>query len=295
MTNNQPINLRQVLFIFFFSFNLFLGYSYNKPNHRIITKLAIDYLNEHYPGYISDKEARKIIRGNISEDGWNLKAIIRWWNQHFYAPQKTKNWSRPKSIDVRFNRIAQRCFDRVNSRRYFHYVGEIVHHIQDVTNPSHVIPVFHFTNPKDRFDHQPNLGSLVIKPSINTQVKYQAPFKLAILSPTAQQTLKNLDSKFDVTITKDGKSVKKQIDWSYFWKENPNAWFGCYGSIGAPLKGEHHDYYGRTIIVKGATHYEIEKSVYDEFSTQQLQLAVAKTAEFIYHAKQRYNQHIAGK
>jgi len=146
--------MEKVLVFIFLLTAVLSGFAYNTTNHEVITQQAIYLLNNTYcPDFISEDEAKMIIKGNVSEDANVFKGIIRVFNQHFYNPLKDeKHRKRFSSINKRFERIAKRWFMRKSSRKYFKYVGEIVHHIQDATNPSHVVPVNHVLNVKDKFD-----------------------------------------------------------------------------------------------------------------------------------------------
>ncbi len=265
------------------------AFSYSEGNHALITQYAIDYLNEKYGcDFITEDEAKKLIKGNTSEDHFGHKWSIRLWNQHFYSPLKpVVYWERNKSIDVRFERIAERCFRKSGKKKYYYYIGEILHHIQDVTNPAHVVPVCHGGKIKDRFDEQNVTRYFTMPSSIDTTLVYNAPYLKSILKPIAVKTLKSLDNEFDIKIINNTVENNKTVDWKVFWEEDKNQWFGKYGQLGAAnkVKGKKTDNYLKCTIIKGDTTYIIEPKVYTKYSTAQIELAVIQTAQFIYYAK----------
>lgn len=264
--------------------------TYSKRNHAIITQYAINFLNKKYgANFITKTEAKQIIKGNLSEDHFGKKWLIRLWNQHFYNPLKSKsNWKRSKSIDVRFERIAKRLFRKRNSKKINYLIGEIIHHIQDVTNPAHVVPVYHGGNIKDRFDEQEISQFDFFKDniSIDTSYVYNQPYLQSILKPIAIKTLKSIDQRFVVQVKRNNIARKKSIDWNYFWEGDNNQWFGHYGKLGIPSnKKTKFDNYLKDSIQIGKTTFIIDKKTYAEYSTKQIKIAIIQTAQFIYYMK----------
>ncbi|GAA4379675.1 hypothetical protein GCM10023186_17310 [Hymenobacter koreensis] len=275
------------LALFFITENVL---AYNEPNHCLITQRAIDLLNHRFGlDYITEAETNAILKGNSSEDAFGHKWLIRLWNQHFFNPLKPRQlWERNKSIDVRFERIADRCVARATASDFFFRVGEVVHHIQDATNPAHVVPVYHGGPLKDKFDEQLITNYLPETVALDTVTTYPAPFTLSILKPVAVRTLDNVKQPFVIQVAHHNAVSAKTIDWSYFWQENATAWFGAYGLLGAPTSDKPRkkiDNYWNTEIRHGDTSYSIDKRDYERFSSQQLEVAVRHTANFIRYAK----------
>lgn len=269
--------------------NSLVVFGYNKKNHAIITRCAIQLLNNYFQKeFITNDEAYSIIKGNVSEDNSILKHLIRLWNQHFYNPFKPEElWRRSKSIDVRFKRIAKRWIKRIGSGRYFYSVGEIIHHIQDCTNPAHVIPIYHGGSLKDRFDEQDCDNFLPDSINIDTTVNYYTPYITSILNPVVGETLTSINDQFEILLNDKNNLSSKKIDWSYFWQDNPNAWFGKYGLLG-------NTYTDKKITI-GEITYLINERIYKDYSSRQIALAVVQTANFIYFAKKQLQQDAQNK
>ncbi|PCJ67438.1 MAG: hypothetical protein COA58_03720 [Bacteroidetes bacterium] len=275
--------LTPILFLF-----VLKGYCYSPDNHAIITQMAVDYLNEHVrTDYIAEDEAKNMIEGNKSEDESKLKLPFRLFNFHFYHPSK---WKRIMgltvgSIDRRFNRITKRCLRKTSSSKYFFHIGEILHHLQDYTNPAHVVPVFHL---KDAFDKQliastSSCDTFKIAYDAKPKKKYDKFF----LDPIANQTLQSMKDSFDVVKSRKGNTEVISVDWTSFWQPSKVFWFGRYGKINRKRGLFKSDHYGENNIVIGKTTYTIDPQLYKEYSEQQICLAVMETARFIYFAKER--------
>lgn len=271
------------------------GFAYNTSNHEAITQQAIYLLNASYCcDFITPDEAKMIIKGNVSEDKNVFKWPARIFNQHFYNPLKESKFrKRIHSINVRFERIAKRFFKRINSKKYFRSVGEIIHHIQDATNPSHVVPVYHGFNVKDKFDEHYLACYFPKRVEIDTMKCYYSTYLPAMLNPVAERTLEAIKQNFEIDVMHKEVFVKRLINWSAYWNDNPKDWFGQYGYIGKPDKcaGENIDNYFVSKIIKGDTTYYINRCIYDDFSRKQTEMAVIETAQFLFYAKRMYGLH----
>ncbi len=272
------------------------AHAYDRKNHTVITQQAINLLNETYGhNYICPHEAKMIINGNLSEDDpRNPKMLIRPFNQHFYNPRKADwQWSRTKSIDVRFHRLSNRLFGRIDREKYYYSVGEIVHHFQDVTNPSHVVPVYHGPGRKDIFDEQCIHCLLPKKLTVKRAAVLVHAVPETILEELANTTLDNLVQPFTIKSTRHGKTTSKTITWEDYWRDNKCGWFGAYGKPDHKcmhrIAGTNN--FGKTHIHDGCTHYDVPYKNYEDFTRQQVKLAVNYTALMIFFAKEYAKEH----
>jgi hypothetical protein len=273
----------------------FSGNAYNAKNHVEITQHAIYLLNKSFGhNYICPHEAELIIHGCKSEDASFFKLFTRAYNKHFYNPTKdSRHWERPNAIDVRFKRLVNRLYGRVDQTKYYYSVGEVVHHMQDASCPSHVVPIYHGPGRPDAFDKQ-CISCLLPKKlrSKDAEISKKFPFKLH--EDIALETLDNIkNSTFTATVYTHGVKEKKTMNWTAFWQENPCGWFGKYGEVGKPRKHGpgHPDNYLKQHICKGCVHYVVPPSAYDNFTRKQLDIAVENTALFIFYAKEYGKKH----
>jgi hypothetical protein len=108
-----------------------------------------------------------------------------------------------------------------HSEQLFELVGRILHHVQDMSTPSHVVPVYHGPLINDEFEtycHKKldkKFKKIVIK---EKDVIYKDSYELMDTYVwAAKETLaylRSTDSKFEAIV--DGKP--KKIGWDYFWR-----------------------------------------------------------------------------
>jgi len=122
-----------------------------KPEtHREITRLAINICEEK--GGLSSalqQPARQdeVVSGSGDEDEKNLWQRMTNW--HFYRaegspiPKNIKAIFKTTSEDILETRIAEFISADPGTTNRFEWLGRILHHIQDMSTPSHVIPIFH--------------------------------------------------------------------------------------------------------------------------------------------------------
>lgn len=134
-----------------------------KPEtHKTITRLAIEVCKNRISSNIYENSSY-IIQGTEEEDTTEL--IKRAKNWHFYRannskiPQfyrKLKLKFKTTSEDILEERIDEMSMVDKHSSEYYKKLGRILHHIQDMSTPSHVLPIYH--GPK--FPLQLTLGSI---------------------------------------------------------------------------------------------------------------------------------------
>ncbi|MBU0480784.1 MAG: hypothetical protein KKG47_06765 [Proteobacteria bacterium] len=242
-----------------------------KPKcHQKITKKAIQiYLDNCQNNLAEDLQHNKWSVRMGSSDADTSPLITRAKNWHFYKendfliPFKGKLFGfpityTPTSDEIFSHLVAQLKTEIVNgnTEEMFLWVGRILHHIQDMSTPSHVVPIFHgpfidieegADNTKDAFEEfsaavikevlidivydKPTLNNLVNDSGLSLQENY-------VLS--AENTLTLLfegnQSKIDCMI--DGQP--KKIGFDFFWKKNDQSLddeeskhgFGHYGILG---------------------------------------------------------------
>ena len=119
-----------------------------KPTtHKKITKLALEFCKDKLSSKILEHSSN-IIQGSDDEDTSNK--ISRALNWHFY---RTENSKIPKRVKLLFKTTSEDILNKrinsmngcdENSDKYYNYLGRIIHHIQDMSTPSHVMPISWF-------------------------------------------------------------------------------------------------------------------------------------------------------
>lgn len=116
--------------------------------HKTITRLATQICKDRLSDEMGEN-FEMIIQGSEEEDTTELKK--RSMNWHFYRsngniPEHYKKLGmnfRPTSEHIFSERIGDMSgYGRYDQRRY-NYLGRIIHHIQDMSTPSHIIPIYH--------------------------------------------------------------------------------------------------------------------------------------------------------
>ncbi len=312
--------------IFVLSFHTFStkeAFSYSKKNHTLITALAVEAYNRcgekmnPRPGWfktIDPLQKKRLLFGSIADDE-DLSGKLKRW--HFYDREGTLGRHssigfpglnlliKETSLHARFDQLeitADKQTDFVGAKRawrIFDTLGKIVHYIQDVTVPAHVIPIFHpgKTLPlADQFDNYPfqitfysvqegsppkatddffkdfedRVGCSVLLKSSDHSFN-------AILDDAAGRTYRMLDHKIQGT----------ERTWAgTFWETTVNErGFGNYGLAGNHfgkkkncLKWEHHEKGdGGFGSARCDDWLILDQSVYDQFSSRQHMSAIEGT------------------
>jgi hypothetical protein len=239
--------------------------------HRALTERAIAI--EGGPLAELRVYAAAIVRGNRGED---LNLAVKWTRyNHFYKPGVRLRTLWRKTSD---RRVRQMWAEAVaNARRgrlraAYDRVGRVVHHIQDMASPPHVVPVNHGLT--DGFEKFP-MRELIAKARGDRSVALGDLAGARAHDRLARDTLRAVrEGGFEI----DGAFVS----WRAFWRENGRR-FGGYGEAG--------NHFGATTLrLSGeGTHRSaaVPTSVYRDFARARLEDALAYTRSFLRYAVQR--------
>jgi hypothetical protein len=163
--------------------------------------------------------------------------------------------------------------------------GRILHHIQDMSIPSHVVPIFHGQLVEDSFETYLSKYYLADDGRMSALSGEQPPDPSTLL-PGVQTTILHLyEEAAENTLSAlkiENSSCECQVNgtvqnlsWNYFWSDqnthhngyNPSecklGGFGSFGPLGMN--------FGTTEpISTGGNSYQIERSTYDRFCTRQV-------------------------
>src|SRR5688572_23843474 len=209
-----------------------LGYSV--PNHEALTRFAVKQIDfcvakhpDLAPGHVSaGLEVCSLVECNAAQDG-AFEKIALW---HFYSPDKElRSWlpiARDTKLDNWFAILSRELEASTKQPATAHeIVGALIHYLQDVTVPAHVLPIFHVPPMSDKFDkeafHEPTL--------IDDKEKCRALLDSKrlvnqILFDTAFRTRRSLDQRLP-------KAGQTAATWEVFWNPEPKksgfAKYGC--------------------------------------------------------------------
>lgn len=273
------------------------AWSYSIPNHHQLTKLSgellkacklnyklnlqevIDYSgledSDPHEGNIGTRLANwHFYHGHDEKDVWFVKGVIR---KTFHT-----RWKKMEMSFYKANTIS----DKSRS------TGALIHFIQDVTNPSHVVPVYHGPGRKDLYDYYPiqedsmrklfqsncaKVKSLAINESIPGLLHSTAKATLESLKETIQYNQNGIDESMEL-----GNAL-----WS-LPSHKSGDFFGDYGVWGNNFgKTEFEtEYYKKTQGPRGTetgykNQFKVNKSEYDSYALKQQMSAVVKGAALI--------------
>ncbi len=211
-------------------------------DHEILTEKAIKLFCANSTSRFSkdlEHYMNTVIRG--SKDADLTPYLTRITNWHFFkendrlAPKQIRLLSflplltiHPTSDNILKRRITELKseFQKGVSKKLFQLVGRVLHHIQDMSTPSHVVPVYHGFNIKDSFEvysEKQIHKSIEELPFSDTWIKDSLSENnvdlYAIYKNSALYMLNYLfdsENTFDVEV--NGKI--KTISWGYFWERN---------------------------------------------------------------------------
>jgi len=208
--------------------------------HKTLTKIALQRCGDKLPKTMH-KFSDEILRGVEDEDDARPERALNW---HFYRSNrkiKTKEYlfCKPTSENIFAKRIKEMNKYGKDDKRRYNNLGRIIHHIQDMSTPSHVIPIFHGGKTRDYFEEfmskQANadaLGEKVVRG--NSQKNFTTLYK-----DSAVATLEYIrNTTFELKEVKtDGQ--KQTLYLNEFWQnhhQNEDPKFKGFGSYG-PLHG----------------------------------------------------------
>ncbi len=120
--------------------------------HRLITAEALRRLRHDANAAIplTEQQQIAILDGSAGEDAPSWQRLSNW---HFFRSNDempTGHWPRFDSR-YRVDELAQSLEQCQESERY-ELIGRLLHHIQDMSTPSHVTPVYHGGIPSDPYE-----------------------------------------------------------------------------------------------------------------------------------------------
>ena len=238
-------------------------------DHRVITWRALQLYERCHDLRFTATEIKGIVAGNLSED-YNL--AVKWLkNSHYYNPDK---WVRSLYRNNAAHRVKY-LVEKLQAGRQprLRLLGKIIHFVQDVASPLHVIPITHNIN--DGFE------KFKLPPLATAELNLSCP-ATAVLSPTvllkreARHTLASL--RTTAFATRNGQPY--EFSWSLFWAEGLGSRFGRYGFFG--------NSFGKTQPLVVMNHvYRFSLAVFHRYKLQQAQQAIIATAATLhwYHSR----------
>jgi hypothetical protein len=237
--------------------------------HAAVTTLAIEQFEKCFPKKLSAFTRQNLIFSDVEED---INLIQKWVQySHYYNPKKDLSTWRGTSMnrvdDAQNYLMMWRRQPRTTTLSVQYAlteIGHIIHHIQDSSVPSHVVPVKHWLH--DAFENYNGTKNDI---SISCAEIANQTEPIEQLKTSATETLTSLQKNFEGQ--KNGQKIN--LSWDYFWFSVGDK-FGSYGYFG--------NNFGINKIIKPKGVYEVSTEVYNQFWNERRRQSIRNTAQIFY-------------
>ena len=296
------------IFLIFCLFSLRL-HALSTSAHRDLTVLALKEFRQCTEGSWFPFRENILIEANVQEDT-NLAKLFQY--SHFYHPQHrvTSPWPNPfercpsnyrvshieYALEAYFSNssnieVAPLWDDSCEENFFYHYLGNeysfsgerqrkaqeffgaIIHHLQDMASPTHVVPIAHSLN--DGFESYAREEKIVaeIERASGTCVHKKARLlpPSTLLHLAALETQRNLNDEVPILVVlPGGQIIPKTVTWKS-WYGGENFSFqgiaGDYGTWG-------NNFGILEFSVQGGQRIRVDQEIYDDFLRQQYRQAL---------------------
>jgi hypothetical protein len=241
--------------------------AFELAEHKAITERAVAELSICLKAPISKKMIRELISFNRRED---LNLFRKWGRySHYYDPQG-KMLSRRASVELRLAKLEDDL--KEDPDKAFDSLGGVIHYLQDMASPPHVIPIKHGASDGfESFDDTAFFDEPLSAVDCEELRKYPVQPWSDLLQETIKATLATMSQKVPAMIDGD----KAEISWADFFGGNSSVAVGEYGVFGNKFGAEKFTIDSKT--------YQIQQADYAAYKRTQLLLAVSVTRRAIYY------------
>ncbi len=278
-------------------------FAFESTIHGDITQKAIATLNRCHIS-LNTKNTQQIAVGSVEEDTTQMP--LRLTNWHFYNTYGNLRQGPIlfESLDHIFKIRNEQLVENLNQKnnQIENSMGRVLHYIQDMYVPAHVVPVFHgkpFAK-SDAFD-QFSLSEIDKQNAISeidcneiTELTQKILQKHEDASEHTIFALNNdlLKSSVQFTLQNINSRIEQQpVAWNYFWREPTSKTFNLFDTVAtlvgmgvqAQRFGTYVGNFGKDtfVIDHQKNKIEISPDTYKKFYKNQYQHAVLASAEFI--------------
>jgi hypothetical protein len=245
--------------------------AFSVPNHEALTRASIDaaLASDDLPELAAHRAL--VVAGSRDED---LNLHVKWtgWN-HFFHPGQTLDMAFRKDSSARVRALWQEAEEAANHgdlTQAFGRVGHLVHHLQDMASPPHVVPVMHGLS--DRFEQR----------SIAPRTLAQGPRIDLVPMSGDEAQLALAEETLDVVRTGALPVEDGNIPWSAFWAEPAHPGPGVFGGYGAVGNA-----FGATRVRWNGRAWKVDPAVYEDFVNGRAEAAMAYSRAFLVWATER--------
>jgi hypothetical protein len=239
-------------------------------DHELITRQAYAEFIQCYPGAGAVITADRLVQADLAEDLDLVSKQI--FYAHYFNPHRKLNlmWRSDSSVRVHdLDPLLLQCragHADWSNLRYSQAIGGVVHHLQDMAVPAHVVPVSHslwdgFESYEFKADISSGLSCADLRAGIETTLD-------DLLVETSEQTLLSIQN-WRIPAVDSATHSPRVLSGSDFWQEGSGNRFGHYGPLG--------NTFGISTLGNGTEGFLVENGEYAAFKQQQMRLAVRAT------------------
>lgn len=207
---------------------------------------------------------KAVAQGAVAEDGLTVERATNW---HFYnRDQKVmpSRWAQ-RNLDNIFKwRVAQLTEKAAKDKRIgvvYRAAGRVLHYVQDMSVPAHVVPIYHGPNLSDGFDSYTPADTSVLR-NVQLELERELTVSCGRLRRFSNQDSfdKLLDTSARATLTAIGQSSNSNAasqQWLDFWRKDQ-------AGAGGRLPG-FAEYGPCKFTEKGARNCKIEPARLEDF------------------------------
>ena len=214
-------------------------YAFEPQKHKSISNRGVCIYEACTGHAIPEELSSAFAKGALDEDEIGLTRLLNW---HFYNNDKKLghywkfifycNGSNERIFRKRLDKLEAMFISKTPKRDIYAQAGRVAHHIQDMSSPPHVMPIYHIGRDKfDGYEYEPRLVSVVDTTAICTDISESVVYPLELLERAAQNTLKAVRNP---VVFKAGITVENET-WMKFWggpEDKELSGFKTYGEYG---------------------------------------------------------------
>jgi len=249
-----------------------------KPeSHKAVTAFALDlFLSVDTESAVALELKKENVRKAVLDGTeWEDKPTLgRMWNWHFYPQNEFLTrftWTTMRRTSCSIVKKRQEQLLSVGERKVagnlFETFGRVLHHVQDMNTPTHVVPVYHLADPFEEYlvAHCPSifdgLKSDVSQIAAAQEAEQDRDF-CSLYAKAAKGTLDDLtdngplfplpvNPELTVSSKKFWEPYKRAKGWATFREiiTYTGKGFGKYGPLGKSFGGESCSLEGRTVSI----------------------------------------------
>jgi hypothetical protein len=242
-------------------------HAYSLDDHEQITRAAIRNMERCLESDLDGDSTLRVVKSNLWED----KNIFNKWIRfsHFYHPEHPELGALRDNSRARVVQLQDLIEDLVQvpgqTSKRLKYLGYLIHHIQDMSVPLHVLPVNHFWT--DGFEkYELTLGPSSQDESCKDLIQEALQTSPVELHQSVAWETLELSRNGELTASYPW---NHKVPLSWFWEEGSNDEFGGYGILG--------NSFGMSWLSTRSQKFRIEQQEFARFKTSRLAAAERAT------------------